>query len=407
MHRGGCIRGATTEARARRDLLAQRHAHAVAGPPRAQHQLLARPHRQVVASGRDGVRLTDEVEGDPSWVRDRFDLDHVLGVGHRHRERLELVEPVRANTADLQPEGELGVGRCPDTAEPARLRELVQRPASCATAAQAGSSSASARAVRVDAGCHQHVGRTITEDGAERAPQHLAPLREARTNELEHQLRRGDVDGRDRTTVESHEDGLDLRPRDEHRSRHGAHDPSLCVVRDASPTRNPYTRDPGAAASRSPTSRCTMTSIRAICGTSSSSRSTTGVATLYGRLETHAQPPAPSRGAKSSVERVAVLDGDVRRRSDDGFEHRHEVAVELDGEHVGTRVREREGQRAEPGADLEDTVVGTHLGEARDARAVFGSARKCCPSARLGTEPVVVQQAVHIRRRQHGHGTRR
>ncbi len=42
----------------------------------------------------------------------------------------------------------------------------------------------------------------------------------------------------------------------------------------------PYALFPGPAASRSPTSRCTITSIRAMAGTSASRSSTSGVATL-------------------------------------------------------------------------------------------------------------------------------
>ena len=51
----------------------------------------------------------------------------------------------------------------------------------------------------------------------------------------------------------------------------------------------PYAFEPGVAASRSPTSRCTITRKRSIAGASSSARTTTGVATLYGRFDTITQ----------------------------------------------------------------------------------------------------------------------
>src|SRR5437762_10528079 len=64
----------------------------------------------------------------------------------------------------------------------------------------------------------------------------------------------------------------------------------------------PYASDRTGAASRSPTSLCTITSIREICGTPSSRSATSGVATLYGRLATRTQSDeSPSSAGQSAA----------------------------------------------------------------------------------------------------------
>ena len=73
-------------------------------------------------------------------------------------------------------------------------------------------------------------------------------------------------------------------------------------------------RRPRRAASRSPTSRCTITSIRSIGGTPSSRSSTSGVATLYGRLATSVhRGRRPSSAGQSSVHGVALDHRHARR----------------------------------------------------------------------------------------------
>ena len=82
-----------------------------------------------------------------------------------------------------------------------------------------------------------------------------------------------------------------------------------------SPTPRRTRRRPTVAASRSPTSRCTITSIAVDHRRVSSARDTTGVATLYGRFATIAQrsPPRAAAG-QSTVSASACDDLDVAAR---------------------------------------------------------------------------------------------
>ena len=120
----------------------------------------------------------------------------------------------------------------------------------------------------------------------------------------------------------------------------------------------PYAAVRGAAHRRSATSRCTITSIRSICGTPSSRSATSGVATLYGRLATSAQPrrrraASPSRGATRRPRRCSRP-----VPATTSCEHADEAAVDLDRGDRRARLGERQRQRAEPGADLDDMVTG-------------------------------------------------
>ena len=60
----------------------------------------------------------------------------------------------------------------------------------------------------------------------------------------------------------------------------------------------PYASSPGPVTSRSPTSRCTITTYRSI-GAVSNWSSSSGTETLYGRFETIDQRSAPSAVAQS------------------------------------------------------------------------------------------------------------
>ena len=156
----------------------------------------------------------------------------------------------------------------------------------------------------------------------------------------------------------------------------------------------PYASDPAAAHSRSATSRCTITSIRSICGTKSSRSQTSGVATLYGRLAT-----STHRGAAANVDvqsnRIASASttvtfgeiGDDSRRAPD------DATVDLDRRDRGARLGQRHRQRAEACADLDDMVAGPTSARRAILRTVLASATKFCPRSRRGASPCSLSSA--------------
>ena len=172
-----------------------------------------------------------------------------------------------------------------------------------------------------------------------------------------------------RPAADLDERGLDVRPGHEHAGRHEPGDAGRRPVRDLHADRAVRAACRGAAQNRSPTSRCTITSIRSICGTPSSRSQTSGVATLYGRLATSAQPPCaaeqlgpvepPSRRPRRRARSVPL----ERPRAARGTTPRSTSTAVTVGPGLGQRQR----QRAEPGADLDHPVAGPDLGEPGDA----------------------------------------
>ena len=78
--------------------------------------------------------------------------------------------------------------------------------------------------------------------------------------------------------------------------------------------------------------------------------------------------PSRHRRAASRVEAEGVAFDDPHpERLDLVPEHRHQPAVDLDGGDRGARLRQRQRERAEPGADLDDAVARTDPGEPGDA----------------------------------------
>ena len=171
----------------------------------------------------------------PRRVRDGLDLDHVARVCDRHGERLELVVVVVAPLVDGETQRELGVCRGAHAPKPPGLGELIQGPASTASASPAQSSnvSVSARARRRDAGGGEHRVGARPEDGPQRAAEHLAALREPGTHQREEPVGVVDPHGwggapvGERTSTDS-----TLRRRHEHRRGHRADDAGIRVVRD-------------------------------------------------------------------------------------------------------------------------------------------------------------------------------
>ena len=100
-------------------------------------------------------------------------------------------------------------------------------------------------------------------------------------------------------------------------------------------------------------------------GSPSRLSTTSGVATLYGRLAT-SLPGAGLECREVEAERVAEVELDVVPAGEPLREMRLERAVELDGMDAVNALRQIVGQDSEAGADLEHDVVLLELREAPD-----------------------------------------
>ena len=152
----------------------------------------------------------------------------------------------------------------------------------------------------------------------------------------------------------------------------------------------PYAREPGGAASRSATSACTITSPRRSVGSSSSRCSSTGTATLYGRLATSAvgcgagtlvslrasAARTVSRRARSG-RRVATVRGNASASTGSTS-----TAVTCAAASSRPKVSE-----PSPGPISSTTSSGSSRAVRTIRRIVFGSCRKFCPSALVGRMP--------------------
>jgi hypothetical protein len=74
---------------------------------------------------------------------------------------------------------------------------------------------------------------------------------------------------------------------------------------------------------------------------------------------------------------------------DDGVQRLDEVPVDLEGVNLGTGLDERQGQRAQARADLEDLIAGTDLGQSRDASNRVGIDDEVLTKRSRGFDPVV------------------
>ena len=130
------------------------------------------------------------------------------------------------------------------------------------------------------------------------------------------------------------------------------------------------------ATSRRATSFCTVTTQRRIAG-SSIAAWTIGVAALYGRFATStacpATPPSASH-SRSGRESASPCSTATRPPSSSAREGACAQRVDLDRDDARRALRERAGQRAVAGTDLEDGVV-----RRRAARR-----RRCAPRSRAG-----------------------
>ena len=103
----------------------------------------------------------------------------------------------------------------------------------------------------------------------------------------------------------------------------------------------------------------------------------------------------PRRASQSQVSASALDDPDP------GGEHLaedlDEPVVDLDRGHRGTGAGEREGERAEPGADLDHPVPRPDARRGgRSARRCSGSTTKFWPSDFSGRSPVLVEQPADL-----------
>ena len=143
---------------------------------------------------------------------------------------------------------------------------------------------------------------------------------------------------------------------------------------------------------RSPTSRCTITSIRSTWATPSRTSATSGVATLYGRLATSTAEPGADHTIPVERHRVGFDDLHVRDALDDGAQRGGEPCVDLDRGHRRAGLGKREGQRPEPGTDLNDVVAGPYRGQVGDAPNGVGVGNEVLPEVAAWCEVVLAEQ---------------
>ena len=90
--------------------------------------------------------------------------------------------------------------------------------------------------------------------------------------------------------------------------------------------------------------------------------------------------------------RVTRLDTDRRGRADDLLERGKQGAIELEGQNLGARPCEGDGERTEPSTDLHDTVAGPDL-RVGDDRACEVRVREEVLAERLRrADPVTIRE---------------
>ena len=99
--------------------------------------------------------------------------------------------------------------------------------------------------------------------------------------------------------------------------------------------------------------------------------------------------------------RVGLDDRHVVEAADDVGEHVDEAVVDLDRGHRGAGVGERHGERAQPGADLEDVVTGPDAGEVGDATDRVGVGDEVLAEIAARGEPAARQEVPHRAARGH------
>ena len=178
------------------------------------------------------------------------------------------------------------------------------------------------------------------------------------------------LDRRGRQPVEPHDHRVHRRPRPEHRGRHPPGDDRLGVVGDPDAHRAVVLVARRPAASRSPTSRCTITSSRCDRGR--------GRQDLHHHRHGDVVRKVGAQGPRDRLaERRRASRASSRRRGGSGRSRPCrrprcsagiKRAVELDREHLGPGRRQRHRERAQAGADLHDPIARADAGLGRRSR---------------------------------------
>ena len=138
-----------------------------------------------------------------------------------------------------------------------------------------------------------------------------------------------------------------------------------------------------------------------MAGAPSSRSSTSGVATLYGRLATrvHARRAGEQRGPVER-HRVALAPPAPRpERLHRLPQHRQTWRSSSSGDHRGAGLGQRQGERPRTGAHLDHVVTGPHAGEPGDAPHRVRVDDEVLPErARLGVTPCSARSACSCRR---------
>ena len=140
-------------------------------------------------------------------------------------------------------------------------------------------------------------------------------------------------------------------------------------------------------------------------GSTSSRCSTTGTATLYGRFATSAVGGGPGTRPSRSASACTTVEPAGQARAAGRRPSRGSAPASTGS--ISTAVtraagaEQAEGQRAEPGPDLEHDVVRARAPAVRTIRRiVFGSCRKFCPSDLVGRDAEPGGQRADLRRPQ-------
>ena len=277
-----------------------------------------------------------------------------------------------------------------------RASERHAGDSACASAAHSASVSVSARALRIDARqLRTPTRRDRRASALERAPQHLAPGREAGAHELEHAAR----DRRPRPAASRAAAAARARCR-----------PSACGTntlggtvpdhvgraRSTRPSPTPRRRPscPGPRRAAPPPRAAPSRGSARSSARSRARATTTGVATLYGRFDTmiHAFVIGEQRGPVD-LERV----GHARRRRP--ARARPPPAPPRAGGRARPRSTcapasaQRERQRTEAGPDLDHAVAGLHAREPHDVRGHVGVGEEVLTERLARPDPVRARAA--------------
>jgi hypothetical protein len=111
---------------------------------------------------------------------------------------------------------------------------------------------------------------------------------------------------------------------------------------------------------------------------------------VVGQVRDHGPPLVAEELPPVGAHRVELLDVDVRIRRHDLAKRRRQTAVELHGQHVAPGLAERDGDRAEPGPDLDDAVTTAHAGVGDDRAGQIRVGDEVLPERLRRADPVTL-----------------